>query len=485
MAIFEKIKTALNKVRTKISSYWMFNFTSQKKMIQDHITLNSTAPTPGFVNGPVDRIYGFFRKKTDEPATFLLKIIVGIFILFVLWASFFHIDESVKGSGTIIPSKYVQIIDNLEGGIIKGILIEEGEIVRKDQAIIKLDTTQTSAKLNEIKRDYSRYQLTIDRLNAQIKGEPFTPSEIMKKNYSEFVSQEMGRYTSALEQLKKELSISQGEIDSRKFALKEKEEKLELDIKHLKLVQEQANIINSLYEKGLSSKLKHLSAEREILNLKNEVSASQEQIARLKAEKEQSEDKLKKVKVDFENQARKDLNDAELKLSELQSNKSIYEDRINRQEITSPIDGIVKEISVKTLGGVIQAGQSIMTIVPLNDELLAEVKIAPNDIGFVSKDSPVTIKIGPYDFTIYGSLNGKVTYISADTVQEKKEQQNEKTYFRVKVKADKNYLERYGQKYYLTPGMPVDVDLHTGRRTIMSFILKPILKTFDRAFSER
>lgn len=485
MSIFVKIKILITTLWTRIKSILSHDSRSYKSRIQDHLTQSSMDPNTNFVSGPSDRIYAYFKKKTEEPATFLLKIITGLFLLFILWASFFHIDESVKGSGQIIPSKYVQIIDNLEGGIIKEILVEEGEIVNKDQPIIKLDTTQTKAKLDEIQRDYNRFQLTIDRLNAQIKEETFNPPEQMKKKFPEFVSQEMGRYDSVTNQLKKDTSIAQGEIDSRKYALKEKVENLELNKQHLKLVQQQGEIVNSLYEKGLNSKLRHISAEREIMNLKNQVSAAEEQIPRLKAEMEQSQEKLKKVRIDFENQARKDLNDAELKLSELQSNKSIYEDRLKRQEILSPIDGIVKEISVKTLGGVIQAGQSLMTVVPLNDELLAEVKISPNDIGFVSKDSPVTIKVGPYDFTIYGSLNGKVTYISADTIQEKKEQQNEKTYFRVKVKADKNYLERYGQKYYLTPGMPVDVDLHTGRRTVMSFILKPILKTFDKALSER
>ncbi len=446
---------------------------SIKSNIQKYFVLNSVAPgvNAGQTTDKGDRIYAYFKKQTEAPATFILKIICGLFLIFVLWASLFHIDESVRGAGQIIPSKYIQVIDNLEGGIIKEILVEEGAIVKKDQAIIKLDTTQTNAKLKDIQRDFDHYQLTVARLNAQIKEEPFNPPEDMKEKVPEYVAQEMGMYNSAMNQLKKEMTITQGEVDSRKHALKEKEEKLELDKKTLGLVQEQGNIVKSLYDKGYNSKLRHLSAEREVLNLKNEVSAAQEQIPRLKAEMAQSEEKLKKVKVDFENQSRKDLNEAELKLSELQSNKSIYEDRLNRQEIIAPVEGIVKEISVKTIGGAIQ--------------LLAEVKISPNDIGFVSMNSPVTIKVGPYDFTIYGSLNGRVTYISADTIQEKNDQQADKTYFRIKVKADKNYLEHAGHKLLLTPGMPVDVDLHTGRRTIMSFILKPIWKTFDRAFSER
>lgn len=468
----------LKKIKEKFQGY--------REKFHQHLIHETTTQQVGSIRRFSDKVYIYFKKKAEDPASFSLTIITTLFIVFVVWASLFHIDESVRGNGKIIPSKYVQIIDNLEGGIIRDILVQEGEIVKKDQPIIKLDTTQTAAKLDEIKRDYSKYQLTANRLKSQLKNVPFTPSEEIQKQFPDFVAQETGRYKTDMDQLSKETNIVEAEVKSKEHELKEKQEKLLLDKKHLALVTEQGDMIASLYKKGLSSKLKHITAQREIVNLKNEVSSSEELIPKLEAEVERTKSQLKKVKIDFDDECEKNLQDAELKLSELQSNKSIYEDRLNRQEITAPIDGIVKEINVKTLGGTIKAGQSIMTIVPLNDELLAEIKITPNDIGFIKPDSPVIIKVGAYDYTIYGSLPGKVTYISADTIEEK--QGNElpdKSFFRIKVKADKNYIERDDHKFYLTPGMAVDVDIHTGRRTIMSYILKPILKTMHQAFTER
>jgi adhesin transport system membrane fusion protein len=463
-------------------------YESFKSKLNDRLALAGSTDQPSPQpppEGRIGRMTHYFKKKSKNPASFLLQLISIFFITFILWSSFFHIDESVKGSGSIIPSKYVQIIDNLEGGIVKGILVQEGEIIKKGQPIIELDTTQTKAKLSEIKRDYHQYKLTIERLHAQINETPFMPSEETKKELPQFVHQELGMYDAAMEQFKKDCAIAEAEINAKKYALKEKEEKIILLKKQLVLAQQQADIIRKLYEKGLNSKLKHLNAERDVLNLKDEESGTQEQIPRLKAEMDQSIEKLKKVKTDFENKSRKELQEAQIKLSELESNKTIYADRLQRQDIVSPVDGIVKEIAIKTLGGVIQAGQTIMSVVPFGDRLISEIKIAPKDIGFVKENSPVTLKIGAYDFTIYGSLQGIVSYVSADTIQEKTEGGPDKTYFKIKVTSDHNYIEWNDQKLPLTPGMPVDADIHIGRRTVMSYILKPILKTFSSAMTER
>jgi membrane fusion protein, adhesin transport system len=427
-------------------------------------------------------IYQYLHQQTTNPAQFILKIIVSFLVIFILWASFFQINETVKGAGQIIPSKRLQVIDNLEGGIIKEILIQEGEVVKKDQILVRLDPTANLAQLEELTNDFFRYQLTVDRLKAQIKNDPFSPNESIQKKLPELTRQEDELYKASLEKFNKELAIAQEEIDAKKFALQEAESKFKYAKEQLPVIEEQYNITETLFKKGLYSKLKNLEIKRQLLDTKSQISTLEEQIPRFKAEHKQAEEKLNKIRADYDAQNKNDLKEAELKLTEAQSKKSIMEDRLKRQEITSPINGVIKELHVKTLGGVIQPAEDILTIVPVDDELLAEINIAPDDIGFIELGFPVRIKISAYDYTIYGQLTGKVEVISADALQDPKQ---ERSFFRILVRSDKNYLEKNGKKLYLSPGMQVDADIETGRRSVMTFLLKPILRTFDRALTER
>ena len=421
------------------------------------------------------------KKYEANPSGLILRVIGWGLVVFVLWASFFHINETVKGTGQVVPSKRLQVIDNLEGGILTDILVKEGDEVKRGQVIVKLDSTQTVAKLKEYNEDEARLQLTIQRVKAQADNKPFVPSDDLVKKLPDLAKQEVDLYNAALAKFKDDTVIAEKELEAAKSALKEAQEKEKFLKEQLPLSEEQATITQKLTEKGLYSKLRYIEAKKALLELKSQMSGLKEQLPKFKAAIEQSEQKIKKVKSDYDTQTQRELKDTEFKLAENQSNKAIMIDRMERQDIKAPIDGIVKEILVKTQGGVIQAGQDIMTIVPQDDELLIEAKIAPDDVGFVHKDMPVRIKVTTFDFTIYGQLDGVVENVSADALMDKQE----RPYFRVDIRAKKNYLEHYGKKLHINAGMQVNVDIETGRRTVMAFILKPILKTFDRSFTER
>jgi adhesin transport system membrane fusion protein len=421
------------------------------------------------------------KKYEANPAGLILRVISWGLVIFVLWASFFHINETVKGIGQVVPSKRLQVIDNLEGGILTDILVKEGDGVKRGQIIAKLDSTQTAAKLKEYKEDEARLQLTIQRVKAQANNQPFISSEDLVQKLPDLVKQEVDLYNAAIAKYKDDTVIAEKELEAAKSALKEAQEKEKFLKEQLPLSEEQATITQKLTEKGLYSKLRYIEAKKALLELKSQMSSLNEQLPKFKAAIEQSQQKIKKVKSDYDTQTQRELKDTEFKLAETASNKAIMIDRMERQDIKSPIDGIVKETLVKTQGGVIQAGQDIMTIVPQDDELLIEAKIAPDDVGFVHKDMPVRIKVTTFDFTIYGQLDGVVENVSADALMDKQE----RPYFRVDIRAKKNYLEHYGKKLHINAGMQVNVDIETGRRTVMAFILKPILKTFDRSFTER
>ncbi len=428
-----------------------------------------------------DRLQLFFEKHTKDTAYLTLKIIGAIVVIFFVWASVFHIDESVKGIGQIIPSKRLQVISNLEGGIVEAIHVQEGQVVKQGQALLQLDQTTNKAHLEDINKDFYRHTLTIHRLKAQINRTKFKPSEDIQKILPEFTKQEEELYQSSEEKHRKDLAIAEQELESIKHDHQQAETKLKYAKEKLPVLEEQYSITMQLFEKGLYSKLRTLESKRLVLEAKGEISSLNDQLSSLQADIKQAEAKVLKVKSEYDTQNQRELKEAELKLADAASNKSIYEDRLKRQTVASPIDGIIKELHVKTIGGVIKPAENIVTVVPLNDELLAEVKIAPDDIGFVHPELPVMIKVSAYDFTIYGRLNGVVQTISADALQDKEE----KNYFKVLIQSDKNYLEKYGKKLYLTPGMQVDVDIQTGKRTVLSFLLKPLLKGLDQSFTER
>lgn len=428
-----------------------------------------------------DRLHKYFSQQAKDPAYLMLKIIGSLVVVFFIWAGFFHIDESVKGTGQIIPSKRLQVINNLEGGIVEAIYVQEGQVVKQGEALIQLDKTPNIARLQEIDKDFYRYQLTIDRLKAQIKREKFEPSEKIAKVLPDFTKQEKELYISSEEKYHKEEAIAQQELEAKKHEYEQAETKLKYSKEKLPVLEEQYTITMQLFEKGLYSKLRTLESKRLVLEAKSDISTLTAQLPALQADIKQAEAKLLKVKSEYDTQNQKELKESELKLADASSNKSIYEDRLKRQTIISPIDGIVKELHAKTIGGVIKPADDIVTIVPLNDELLIEAKIAPDDIGFIHQGLSATIKVTTFDFTIYGRLNGTVQTISADALQDKQE----KNYFKVTIQSSQNFLEKYGNKLYLTPGMQVEVDVHTGKRTVLSFLLKPLLKGLNQSFTER
>ena len=452
-----------------------------KKYFETQWKIATGAPSTVMQASFADRITLFITKQTANGPLLILKLIALFMFLFITWAIFFSINETVKATGEIIPSKHLQKIGSLEGGIISDIHVHEGAHIKAGQPLVSLDPTETKSKEEEYKRNYYRNLATIQRLKAQINHQSLTISKDVQKDYPEFARQEEETFKSENERLDKEKIALSEEISSKQHLFNQAAEKLKFSEKQLPLLEEEYKTSEALLKKGLYSKFKTLDTERQKIDLEKDIATLKEQMPELEAEIKQAQAKFEKAQSEFTSQWEKDLKEAQTHLDEAKSNKETAEDRIKRTVLSSPIEGIVKDMNIKTIGGVVRPGEEVLTIVPVDDALLIEAKVMPSDIGFIYPGQSVSIKITTFDYTIFGRLKGRVEAVSPDVSEDKQG----KTFFKVTVAADHNYLEKDGKKFYLGVGMTADLDMEIGKHSVMRFILKPILKGFQGALTER
>lgn len=352
-------------------------------------------------------------------------------VLMFIWAKFAILDEVTVGEGKIIPASQVQVIQNLEGGIIKKIFVREGDIVKEGQALMQLDDVRFDSDYQQSQTKALALEVKIARLSAVIENKPFTVSNELKQEAPDLVEHEKNLYTSQeAEQTQLEHSYS--------------------------LNKQEYDLTKPLVAKGAASDV-------EVLHLQNAMAGSQQQID------------------GFLSRALQDLNTAKADLLEVNAALASYKDRLARTTIRSPVKGIVKQIKINTVGGVSQPGMELMEIVPLEDSLLVEAQIKPKDIGFLHIGQPAMVKITAYDFSIYGGLEGKVEEISADSITNQKGD----SYYITRIRTDKNYLVYRHHSLYIMPGMMASVNILTGRKSVLDYLLKPILKARQNALRER
>lgn len=359
----------------------------------------------------------------------------GVFLLLaLLWANYAILDEVTTGLGKVIPSSEIQIIQNLEGGIIKNIFIKEGEIVKKDQILMQIDNTRFMSSYAEAQKKIDSLQLEIIRINAETnKTIPVFPENI-KKNQPDLVQNQESLYASQMGELK-HLQTS------------------------LELAQQELNMTKPLLKSGSVSEVEVIRLERAVSEIQGNI------------------DKFNSDELKILNKARGDL-------SALLEAYKADKDRLTRTTVRSPVYGIIKQIKTTTIGGVIQPGNDIIEIVPLDDTLLIEAKIRPSDIGFIHPKQKAIVKITAYDYSIYGGLEGVVEQISADTIIDETDKKNE-SYYVIRVRTFKNHLGTDAKPLPIIPGMLATVDILTGQKSVLQYILKPILKAKQNALRER
>jgi len=421
-------------------------------------------------------------QKSPKKSKYVLWLIALSIGWMILWASQAQIDELTRGEGKVMPSQQLQVIQNLEGGIVSDILISEGEIVKKGQILLKIDNTnfQSSFKENELKQNELKARFL--RLNAEANNAKLFKYDKKKmKDLSKQIEYEKSLYESNKEQIKKSQDVIQEQIKQKKQELKELYAKIKQAKSTLKLMQEEVAITTPLVKKGLVSQVEFLQLKRQLNGLKGDLEASRLSIPRLKSQIKESVNRISEIKLDYRNKAKKELNQVVAELSRLKETNTALDDKVKRTLVRSPVNGTIQQLLINTIGGVVRPGMDLIEIVPADDALLIEAKIKPSDIAFLRPDLEAMVKFTAYDFGIYGGLKGKLINISADTITDEKGN----SYYLVKLKTDKSFLGTKEKPLQIMVGMTTSVDIVTGKKSILDYLLKPILKAKQRALRER
>lgn len=420
--------------------------------------------------------------KAPSGSRKILYIVAITVFWLVVWASFAQIDEITRGSGKIIPSGKNQIVQNLEGGIIEEIYVHAGDEVKKNQILLKIDDKSFSSVYGESKFRLNELQAKYLRLYAESNDEEFDTRETGDKDYDRFVGFEKSLYDTNKARLREQIGILEEQIKQRQSELRELESKIDQTQSSYNLLQKEKQITEPLFRKGLVSEVEYLQLQRRVNDLRGELSSAKLSIPRVQSTIKEVENKITEAKLAFQNSAKKEFNEVSAEISRLNESQVNLSDKVERTLVRSPVDGIVSKLMVNTVSGVIKPGMDIAEIVPVEDSLIAEVKVKPADVAFLRQGLKAMVKLTAYDFAIYGGLEGEVTQISADT------ETNEKTgesYYLVRIKTDKNYLGSENKPLRIKVGMIASADIITGKKTVFDYLLKPILKAKQNALRER
>ena len=411
----------------------------------------------------------------------MLYSITALVVLFVLWASLFRIEEITRGAGQVVPSSEVQVIQSLEGGILSELLVNEGDRVEKDQVLARIKNMQFSSQERGAEARAAALHARKIRLEAEAKGAEFIIPEEIRTIAPEVAASEEALYHSRMAELANALSILENKNSKAKADLAQAEAETTRLGEAKSLLEQQLAIVSRLVEKGAVSKLEDLRLRVQINNIAGQLNSNQEQIVGLKAEVESTEHEIANKSDQMRSEAYNDLAETEASLAELRQNLVSMDDRVSRTELRAPVAGIVNNITLKTIGGVIEPAHKFMEIVPVDDELKIIARVLPQDIAFLKLEQPVKVRISAYDSQRYGTLEGKLMRIGAGSIQDEKGN----PYFEIEVRTDKNILGTVEHSLPVTPGMVAETDIITGKRTIMTYLLKPAMRLKDRALSER
>jgi adhesin transport system membrane fusion protein len=405
-----------------------------------------------------------------------------IMVIAIVWAGWAELDEVTRGIGKVIPSSQVQVIQNLEGGILSALYVEDGDTVEREQILLQIDDTRFSSSLRETQLQFWALKAKAARLQAESSNSAYEAPPGMLEKYPTLVAQEQGLFNSRQKELRTNRSILSKQAEQIRQEIKGLEVKSARLIRNLSLVNKELNLSKPLLQAGAISEVEILQLEREVSELEGELETTKLTIPRMKSRLEEAEQKISEILIRFSNEAHTELNEVAAELSQLQETSIALKDRVTRTAVRSPVKGTVKQVKINTLGGVIQPGMELMEIVPLDDSLLVEAKIGPRDIAFLHPGQKAIVKLTAYDFAIYGALSGKVEHISADTIKEEHEQES---FYLVRVRTDKTDLGTQEKALPIIPGMQAEVDILTGKKSVLEYLFKPLLRAKGRALRER
>ena len=420
----------------------------------------------------------------DSPRVVRITLwaILGFFIIMITWASLAEIDEVTRGEGKAIPSSRLQKIQNLEGGIVAEVFVHEGEVVKAGAPLLRLDDTRFRSNAGESEADRYALEARVQRLTAQLADkETLTLSPDIVEKAPDIANGEMELFTSVNKRIQSELSGLDEQLVQKKQELLDYQAKAEQYRRSRGLLQQEIGMSEPLVAKGAISRVEVLRLRRSEVETRGQLESVTLAVPRAQAAIKEIESKVGETRGRYRSEALSQLNEARTDLSKIEATGKAIDDRVNRTLVTSPVRGIVQQLMVNTIGGVIQPGNDLVEIVPLDDTLLIEAKIRPQDIAFLRPGQEAIVKFTAYDYTIYGGMKGKLEQISPDTVTDK----DGKSFYVIRLRTDKNHLGSDEKPLIIIPGMVASVDIITGKKTILAYLLKPILRAKAEAFRER
>lgn len=400
----------------------------------------------------------------------------------ILWAYFAALDEVVRGSGKVISSSQVQVVQNLEGGIIEQITVAEGELVNPGQVLLTIDDTRFDSSLQESRMRSLSLQAKLIRLQAEANGlaaMPEMPQEIAEVQPRIF-EQEKRLFAERRSESDANHQILGEQVEQKKHAIAEMKARRGRLKRSLALTDRELKVTRPLRDQGAVSEVEVLRLQRQVNDLRGELDETKLAILRVEAELEEAEQRLIEQDAGFRKEVRMELNEVSAELNVFNASNVALEDRVRRTQVRSPIRGVVKSLLVRTVGGVVQPGMDLVEIVPVGESLLVEAKVNPRDIAFLRPGLPAKVKLTAYDFAIYGGLEAQVEHISADTFLE----DNGDPYYLVRVRTTEPTLVRDGKPFSIMPGMTAEVDILVGEKTVLSYLLKPVLRARENALRE-
>jgi len=398
--------------------------------------------------------------RTPRTSRLILFCMLAMLVVGVIWAHFAVLDEVKRGNGRVIPTRQMQVVQSLEGGIVGAILVQEGAIVNQGEVLMRIEDTKFAADLGEVRERRAANAARVARLEAEVTklDKPVFSDELVEK-FPQVVATEQNLFVARARKLAQDIDV----LVQAQTRLSES----------LNLLSREVDLTQRLFAQKVVPEIEWLRLQRQAAEIKGQLAETQSRIANAKAA--------------FQSQAEEDLAKSRGDLAVLDETIKSAQDRVRRADLKSPVHGIVNKLNVTTVGAVVQPGANLMDIVPLDDTLLVEGRIRPQDIAFIRAGQEAVVKITAYDSSVYGSLKGKVERISADAIiDDKPDRSGEKeSFYRVIVRTDKNHLGTAEHSLPIIPGMVTTVEILTGAKSVLDYIVKPARMLKDEALRER
>lgn len=426
-------------------------------------------------------VQGALAEDTGSLTRLTVWLVGVVLLAALLWAHFAVLDEVTTGEGKAIPSGKVQTIQNLEGGIVAEIFAREGQVVDKGDLLLRLDDTRFVSNMGETEADRLALLARVERLAAEAEGrEPQLPAEIAE-GAPGLAADELALFRSRQQGLASEVTILNEQLRQKTQELAEFRAKAQQYRASLGLLQSELKMSEPLVKSGAISQVEILRLRRSAVEIRGSLDATNLAIPRAEAAIKEVEGKIAEAQLKFRTAALKELNEVRTELSKITASSAAIEDRVNRTAVVSPVHGVIKQLKVNTIGGVVQPGSDLLEIVPLEDSLLIEARIRPQDVAFLHPGQEAMVKFTAYDYTIYGGLKARLELIGADTIAD----EDGNSFYPIQLRTEKSHLGSTDKPLLIIPGMVASVDIITGQKSVLDYLLKPVLKARAEALRER